>query len=126
MNQYYSSFYMHFPFLFITCYTYLLDGTKVHEVLVPRIIFPQKNWSPVPIFHGILVPRTNFFGDQFSSDSTILINKRTKPQITIIFHLFVNFTFTEILHTTISPCQVSIKDNLHKLMTLTVLSNRLR
>ena len=24
-----------------------------------------------PFFHGILVPRTNFFGDQFSSDSTI-------------------------------------------------------
>ena len=33
-----------------------------------------KNFRLGPSFHGILVPRTNFFGDQFSSDRAIGIS----------------------------------------------------
>ena len=32
-----------------------------------------KNFRLGPSFNGKLVPRTNFFGDQFSSDSTVEI-----------------------------------------------------
>ena len=72
-------------------------GAKLYGILVP---WWDQKFRLGPSFHGILVPRTNFFGDKFSRDNCYY-NGQTKLlkliQITFECHKFDficdNFSF---------------------------------